>query len=188
MVGLNIEEEWRQHPLYKDYWISSLGNVWVDYKVGPSGRRMQPHMCKNIIIRRKSNGYAHVRVNINNKMKTVSHLVVEAFSGLILPEDSEIQVHHIDEDSTNNSVLNLDVVMRADHNENNPSWLAKRKNSGVTHKSVVIDGIEYETQSEAARALNIRRGTLIAAVKNNKTSFNSRGVHHTILYKKENKE
>ena len=82
-----LMEEWRQHPIYIDHEISSLGRV---------RRYLKPF--------KMSNGYPHVSLGGVKKRDYVHSLVMEAFVGL-LPKGKVTR--HLDGDKNNNYLSNL---------------------------------------------------------------------------------
>ena len=95
-----------QHPIHKDYYGTSEGDV-ISFK------RKQPKFIKQS---NHQKGYTQFRISQgrNNGLMYLTHrFVFECFFGLI--EDEQIQVHHINHIKTDNSIDNLMLVTDAEN-------------------------------------------------------------------------
>lgn len=158
-----MNEIWKDIVDYEGiYQVSNLGRVKSLSRLDSSG-----HKRKELILKPTPNnkGYYTVVLCVNAVHKTyqVHRLVANAFIELV---DGKPFVNHIDENSTNNSVSNLEWVTskeNANHgtrNERMTKKLVELKGCKVTN------GIDtYDTISEAARELNICRANISANVR-----------------------
>lgn len=97
-------ENWRQIEGFEDYMVSDQGRVWT-------------HKRNRILgVGRNNCGYLHVQLWKNGKefTKRIHRIVAEHF----IPNPKGLpEVHHIDEDKTNNAVSNLQWVSSAFNTE-----------------------------------------------------------------------
>ena len=112
-----MNEIWKEIPLYNNYKVSNLGNVY-------SKRRNK--VLKGGI----SNGYRHVDLYSNNKRKMfkVHQLVAIAFLKHRL--DNNMVVNHKDFNRLNNNVSNLEVITQR-QNANKKHLKSSSKYTGV---------------------------------------------------------
>lgn len=103
------EEVWKQHPIYTDHEVSSLGRV---------RRYLKPF--------KMSNGYEHVSLGGVKKRDYLHALVMEAFVG---PLPQGLVTRHLDGDKTNNSLANLAYGTYAEN------MLDRVKHGGGNHGS-----------------------------------------------------
>lgn len=125
------------------------------------------------MLQKNHDGYLHVVLSKDNKQTTlnVHRLVYEAFNGKI-PEG--MQVNHIDEDKSNNSLNNLNM-MTPKENTNWGTGNERRAKSMINHKSLSKPIIQYslngdklaefEGTHDAARQLGINPGNINNALK-----------------------
>lgn len=105
------KEIWKDIPGFEGYQVSNLGRVksmdrWVTRFDG--GRN---HIKERILYQNHINsGYLTVQLGRKGGRHLVHRLVWEAFNGPI-PED--IQVNHINEDKTDNRLVNLNLMTRS---------------------------------------------------------------------------
>ena len=99
--------------------------------------------------------YVYVRITELNKRKDlkIHRLVAKYF---LSNPNNHTEVNHIDGNKKNCSIDNLEWCSRSENNKhayNNN--LRKPK-----YKKVMIDGIVYNSQTEASRQLNVNRSTI----------------------------
>lgn len=168
-------EEWRSIEGYENlYEVSILGRVrsldrYVDD--GKGGTRL----LKGRILKpaKDGRGYLFVKLSKDNKQKMfrVHRLVYEAFNGKI---QEGMEVNHIDEDKSNNSIKNLNLMTHKE-NMNWGTGNERRSTNHINHKSLSkavlqldLQGnflAEYPSQSEAERKLGIRCTAICNALK-----------------------
>ena len=167
-------EEWRSIEGYEGlYQVSSLGRVrscdrFVNSNGGTrlhKGKVLKPGMYRV--------GYLHVVLCKEGKPTafSVHRLVYEAFHGKI-PEG--MQVNHIDEDKSNNSLNNLNL-MTPKENTNWGTCIERRAKSMINHKSLSKAVVQYDLQGnfiaeypsvcETGRKLGIKQGNISSALK-----------------------
>lgn len=168
-------EEWRSIEGYENlYEISSLGRVrsldrYVDNGKGGimllKGRVLKPG--------KDGGGYLLVILSKDGKPTAfiVHRLVYEAFYGKI-PEG--MQVNHIDENKSNNTIDNLNV-MTSKENINWGTGNERRSKSHINHKALSKAVVQYDLQgnfiaeypsvAEAGRKLGINLGNISSALK-----------------------
>ena len=104
-------------------------------------------------------GYYSVGLYKDNKSKNhrVQRLVACAF---LADYDEDLQVDHIDEDKSNNSVSNLRMVSNMDNSMayyiNNPDTV----NSGNGGKGILVDGKMYTSAYSAAKYIELKEAKL----------------------------
>jgi len=133
-----MKEEFRQIEGYDNYYVSNLGNV-------KSTKGIKERILKNGL---SSNGYLHVSLSKNNKVKSlaVHQLVAMAFLNHI-PNGNKIVIDHFNHNKIDNSVNNLRILTAREnvsHRKNigtseytGVHW-AKTKNKWIS--SIRIDG------------------------------------------------
>ena len=163
-----IVEDWRSVEGYDGYEVSNLGRVksldrLVNRNCGSvyfsKGRILNPGKDRC--------GYLQVVLWIDKKPKAfkVHRLVWEGFNGKI-PEGME--VNHIDEDKSNNSIKNLNLMT---HKENMNWGTAIERSSKKRSKSIIqFDRqgnfiAEFDSLSDASKQLNINKGNISSALK-----------------------
>ena len=153
-----------------------------DYAITENGEVYSYKSSKWLKLRKHRDGYLVVHLRKDGKMyyKLVHRLVCETFIGEI-PKGYEID--HIDTNRLNNNINNLRIVTRKE-NANNPLTLAKKignKNAignKANSKPIIIDNIEYNSGSEAARQLNIPKQTISYRLKSkNFPNYYYKGVN-----------
>lgn len=168
-----MEEIWKPIDGFEAYQVSSLGKVRSKDRYANSGIGIRLYKGKVLKPGMSRDGYLHVVLSKDNKQTTfnVHRLVYETFNGKI-PEG--MQVNHIDEDKTNNSIENLNV-MTFKENINWGTGNERRAKSMINHKSLSKPIIQYslngdklaefEGTHDAARKLNINPGNINNALK-----------------------
>ena len=154
------------------YQVSNLGKVRSLDRLVNSGIGIRLYKGRVLKPVNNNDGYLQVALSKDGKQTTflVHRLVYEAFNGKI-PEG--MQVNHIDEDKTNNSIENLNV-MTSKENINWGTGNERRAKSMINHKSLSKPIIQYSLTGEklaefeglhdAARKLNINLGNISSAL------------------------
>lgn len=94
MSASSVSEEYRQHPVYSDYWFSNLGNV---YSVKRGKRRA--------LVGTRCSGLGYRAIAVKGAKKIYVHRAVcELFNG---PCPEGFQCRHLDGDIENNAAANL---------------------------------------------------------------------------------
>lgn len=170
-----MEEIWKDIKGYEGYYqVSNLGRV----KGVARGKLVNNVYSKpeRIMKMGDSRGYLLAGLSRDGKSTTkrVHRLVAEAF---IPNPENKPQIHHINHIRDDNRVENLMWVnVDEQYDEHWHKFVQGSNNSGgLKKKPVVIDGIEYESQSDVFRKLGIKQGTISSAIKKNQTSFKSKG-------------
>ena len=168
-----MEEIWKPIYGFEAYQVSNLGKVRSKDRYANSGIGIRLYKGKLLKPGMDRVGYIHVVLSKDNKQKMflVHRLVYEAFNGKI-PEG--MQVNHIDEDKSNNSIENLNV-MTCKENVNWGTGNERRAKSMINHKSLSKPIIQYslngdklaefEGTHDAARQLGINPGNINNALK-----------------------
>ena len=173
MINQEIEE-WRDVQWYEGlYQVSSLGRVRSCDRFVNSKGGTRLHKCKVLKPGIGRDGYLNVVLSKDNKHTAfnVHRLVYETFNGKI-PEGMEI--NHIDEDKSNNSLENLNLMTHKE-NINWGTGIERRAKSMINHKRLSKSVLqfdlqgnflaEYPSQSEAERKLGIRCTSICNALK-----------------------
>lgn len=175
MENNSQEEIWKDIEDYEGlYQVSSLGRVKSLERFVDDGKGGTRLVKGRILSPSKVRGdYLQVILCKEGKPTafSVHRLVYEAFHGKI-PEG--MQVNHIDEDKSNNSLNNLNL-MTPKENTNWGSAIERRSTNRINHKSLSkavlqldLQGnflAEYPSQSEAERKLGIRCTAICACCK-----------------------
>lgn len=182
-----MKEIWKPIKNYEGlYEVSNLGRVrsldritkYTNRHGNESSQFRQgeiKNQCDN------GNGYKIVNLYKNNKGKTfyVHRLVVEAFRGEI-PE--KMAVNHIDFNTENNNLDNLEVVTYAENNWHSSRSGRYEDKRGSKVRVFFKDGTtkEYPSMTKASKQLNIHRDTLIKAIhkggNHGKLKFSQLGI------------
>lgn len=150
-----MEEQWAEIKDFEDYFISSKGRVKSFKRDKENGKIMSFG---------SSGKYYTVVLRKNNKIynKYIHRLVAETF----IPNEKQLpQVNHIDEDTHNNCVENLEWITQKDNN--NYGTRLKRANSNrsenIPHyrpvKCIELNKI-FPSISAAAREMNVRDSSI----------------------------
>ena len=154
------------------YQVSNLGKVRSLDRYANSGIGIRFYKGRLLKPGKDSYGYLKVNLSKDGKKTTfwVHRLVYEAFNGKI---QEGMQVNHIDEDKTNNSIDNLNL-MTPKENINWGTCIERRAKSMINHKSLSKPIIQYSLTGEklaefeglhdAARKLNIYQGNISSAL------------------------
>ena len=134
---MSKDEVWRDVVGYEGlYKVSNKGNVYSVERISLQGRKIGGLTLKPRSFR---NGYLHVNLYKNSKVKTKSihRLVAEAF----IPNPNNFpEVNHFDENKINNELSNLE-------------WCDSRYNSNY--------GTRNERISKKVRAVNVENGEVL---------------------------
>lgn len=113
-------EIWKDIPNYNGYQISNLGNVRTYNKITKNKKYKERHWENRILkfkVSTSKYGRKDYRVELwnNGKHKTilVSRLVAFTFNNM--PLDSELTVNHIDGNSLNNNLDNLEIITKKEN-------------------------------------------------------------------------
>lgn len=115
-----MKEIWKDIPNYKGYQVSNLGNVRTNNKITYTEKHGVRHW-KNRILKQKisTNKYGRndYRVDLwsNGKHKTMLVARLVAFTFYNQPLESELTVNHIDGNSLNNCIDNLEIITRKEN-------------------------------------------------------------------------
>lgn len=93
------KEFWKEHPVYRGYWFSNIGNVWRDSYVDKAGHRLKEHFIQPRISNKQ------MVISVNQRPKSLSRLVFEAHTGKVL--DSRARLQYRDSNHLNNNLTNL---------------------------------------------------------------------------------
>lgn len=168
-----MEEIWKTIDGFEAYQVSNLGKVRSLDRYGNTGYGIRLYKGRILRPGKSSGGYLTVVLYKDNKPSTfkVHRLVWQAFKGQI-PEG--MQVNHIDEDKSNNSLNNLNL-MTPKENINWGTGNERRAKSMINHKSLSKPIIQYslngdklaefEGTHDAARQLGINPGNINNALK-----------------------
>ena len=148
------DEEWKKikdHPKYK---ISSLGRVYSE----KTHRYMKPSL------RKKKNKNSYYRVGIDDESYSIHRLVAFAFLGPPPPNLEKPVVDHIDTNTLNNQLNNLQWV---EFNAN--IFFAHNRDNTYNHRRVCqysLDGEklnEYKHVADAARKMDCSHSVILHA-------------------------
>lgn len=97
-------------PGYENYFFDSEGSIYSNYGKGRSYRKLTPHNHSGRKTRKK-----YKRVKIKDKCVFVHRLVGAYLYGGKIP--TNLHVNHIDGDTENNRLSNLEVVSHKENSE-----------------------------------------------------------------------
>ena len=140
---------------FPDYLVTSHGRVFS----------LKYNKMKELKQRKNNWGYYYVNLLKNGKQytKTVHRLVAQAF---ILNPDNKPQVNHIDENTKNNNVNNLEWVTHSQ----NIKHSAYRQSYPVAQYDKNYNLIaKYESVAEASRQTGYARSNIKSAIERNGT-------------------
>ncbi len=157
-------EEWRPVPGFEGmYEVSNLGRVKSFKNPKLPGLIMKPGVTNH------RNGYRSVHLELKNgsasRQFRLNRLVWTVFRG---PIPDGLHVDHIDNDSTNNKLDNLQLLTLAENNrkrwKDNPEL---RSQGGLKRKKIrcVETNVVYESITAAAKAVDSSTGNILAVIK-----------------------
>lgn len=170
MVDIEKEQEiWKTYPDHTFIEVSNLGRVrtvdhWVTYK---NGRKQ---LYKGHVLKQWDNGHGYMRVYFTTNGKQVKLYVHRMVAICFLPNHLGLpEINHLDNNPKNNDASNLEWCTH----EYNISY---REKYGVSAAEAfgqlvfVVDlktgkVLRFETQSEAARQLNVYVGNVSKVIK-----------------------
>jgi hypothetical protein len=138
-------ENWTQHPINKELWLSSKGRVWRSCHVRKFGQHIKLY-GGNYLSPATSTGVHtdYLVVSVNNKQHLMHRLICEAFNGF--QPDVNFVVHHIDGNGLNNRIENL---MWLETGENTAEGLHRHGQLGSGHHQAKL--VENDIEEICAR-------------------------------------
>lgn len=178
-----MEEIWKDIKGYEGFYqVSNLGRVKSFDRIVKS--RFKTRVQKGIYLKTTDIGGGYLRCTLMVDKKKKQFFIHRLVAGAFIPNpENKPEIHHINHNPSDNCVDNLMWVTRKgqmDNHHNKQQSKSALKYASSHYPSIVLNGIKYNTQSEASRILNINRKTLGVAIKNGKKEFNSRGNHYII--------
>lgn len=174
-----MEEIWKDVKNYEGYYqVSNLGRVKSLAKPKQPGRgnRARPEMIMQSTM--SKTGYVFIQLKRGGSVRIkfpVHRLVSQAF---IPNPENKPEVHHINHIRDDNRVENLEWATTSEQVDNHrrmKSRNTQRRNQNNGEIPVIIDGVKYQSHHVAAEELDIVRGSISYAVRNNQSSFRSKG-------------
>jgi hypothetical protein len=155
-------EVWKPIEGHEGYEVSSLGRVRSVDRVkllrnrhgGVNERRFKGRV---LVQGNGTNGYMSVQLG-RDALRLVHRLVAKAF----IDGDNSLQVNHKNGIRNDNRAENLEWMSCRDNHLHSYSSL-KRKQHEFT-RCVLVDGVMFASQNEAARHLGVQSGTVSSAV------------------------
>jgi hypothetical protein len=135
----------RPIPGYPAYFVNADGDVFSTV----SHRVLKPLAY--------TNGY--VGVNLGRGQRHLVHRLVA--SAFLDNPASKPQVNHLDGNRTNNCLANLEWVTCSENHKH--SYRALHRKGHALARPVLVNGRRYSDQSEAARAIGVRPGSVASA-------------------------
>lgn len=148
-----------EQKLYKrKYLVSSNGTVKRITKTGKV-------VDKKLTVSHQNNGY--VRTTIDYKNEYVHRIVARVFLGEIEGYD----VDHIDGNKQNNDVSNLRIITHKENIKYRDQRLGgslyerSKENNIKKAKKVIWNNMEFSSQSEMAKELNVKQSNISVSIK-----------------------
>lgn len=168
-------EFWKDIEGYEGlYQVSNLGRVRsldrVVYQIQKGGK-LTPMMYKGQILKmiHKPTGYVFCSLSKDNiqETKLVHRLVAEAF----IPNPNNYPcVNHKDENKLNNVVENLEWCTHR-YNVNYGTSRERAVSNNPLCRRIKVDGVLFQSVSEAERFLDCPKNALFPVLKNNKNTY-----------------
>lgn len=120
MINLKTKEKWRNIDEYMGHYaVSSLGNI-------KSMKRKHPILLKQF---KNPKGYLVVKLYIDgiSRSMSVHRLVMRTFEG-----NSELEVNHINGDTTDNRLVNLEYVSLRENMNHRFTKINNQKRYGIS--------------------------------------------------------
>lgn len=152
----------------KGYYVSKEGRVYSEWSRGRRGGhtiKIDSYPVSELKQHKVHNGYYQcslIKSNGERTFRKVHRIVAEAY---ITNPDNKPQVNHKDLDKSNNSVSNLEWNTQTEnmrHARENGVFSKPRPDR---RKLTVIDGVEYESRTEASEKLGVPISSISRMVK-----------------------
>lgn len=148
-----------EQKLYKrKYLVSSNGTIKRITKTGKV-------VDKKLTVSHQNNGY--VRTTIDYKTEYIHRIVARVFLGDIEGFD----VDHIDGNKQNNDVSNLRIITHKENIKYRDQRLGgslyerSKENNIKKAKKVIWNNMEFSSQSEMAKELNVKQSNISVSIK-----------------------
>lgn len=171
-----MQEEWRKIEGFDHYEVSSYGRVRsIDYDYIDSWGRH--YHKKGVILKLQKNieksGYTQIMVTLRRDNKAFRLLVHRLVAKAFIPNPLHLpQINHIDEDSTNNCVNNLEWCT-AEYNINYGNYLQRRSKTKSRSINVYDQDKNFlmniSSGVDASKMFNISRGSISTACHSGKS-------------------
>ena len=173
-------EIWKDIKGFPGYQVSNEGRVRSHNKVTTSARFPERHWKDRIIKQKWQNGRARVdlwKENGEHKTLLVHRLVGEAFLGD--PESEDLTINHIDGNSQNNHISNLEWMSRADNVRD-----AFNRGAMPTKSITLTDGKEtfsFPSLVACSRFLGRNHGYVSKRIKDGLQTMESKSCVYTVI-------
>lgn len=171
-----MQENWKDIPNYEGYQVSSLGRIRTYNKITHNEKYNNRHWKNRIIkqkLQKRKNGREDYRVELwnNGKHKTflVARLVAFTFYEKDI-NDRTLTVDHIDCNSKNNNISNLEIVSLKEN-------IQRAFKTGLHNSHMTKIKLQYKdcakpiycnSMSEASKILGHNVGYISDCIKKNK--------------------
>lgn len=154
-----MQEQWKDIEEYEGlYQVSTLGRVKSLERIDSNNHVVRERILKPNAL---SNGYHRYTLSCNGVKSHGAHrLVAQAF--LDNPNDLP-QVHHINHKRDDNRVENLMWVNQSEQYDE--CWKEKMKDVPTRGVVCILNGVRYDSQTDASMATGINQDTISLALK-----------------------
>lgn len=171
MTNTKQQAVWQRHPDYPFIEANQFGEVRTIDRVIVEKSGKKRHL-KGHVLKQYDNGHGYLYISVTVNSKTIHLYVHRIIAGCFLPNPDKLpEVNHIDNDPTNNAVLNLEWCTSQYNTDHREKYGVPAKESSVLKKPIFAINLEtfkvlqFEGQREAERQLGFSRRGIYRVIK-----------------------